>query len=117
MARAWPGEDSGATGFGVQRVGRPVTVELVAGPTVQRQRDLVAHGPRGQEDGGRFAEELRHRFDQLIYARVLSELLVPDRCVADRPSHGLRRTSNSVAAQVDPDGPVAALRSEHCLHL
>ena len=108
-----PGEDSRATGFGVQRVGSPVAVELVARPTVQRQRDLVAHRPRGQEHGGRFAEEFRHRFDQLIYARVFAELLVPDRRVDISPGAWPRWARVTVSLRRSTrTGHCAGLRTE-----
>jgi hypothetical protein len=80
-------QDGRPAAFEPVHVGTVIADEGVAGPGERRHRHLVAHGPAGQEQRRRLAEELGHAFLEPPGRRVLTELLVPDFGLCDRPTH------------------------------
>ena len=81
-------------------MGGLVQNDLVSRPAVHRERHLVAHRARRQEERGLLAQQLGDRVLQLIHRRVLELLLVAHFGVAHEAAHRRGRAGNGVAVQV-----------------
>ena len=77
--------------------------DLVAGPAVDQDRNLVAHGAGGEEQGRFLAEKIGDARAQAIDARVLAALLVADRRLGHGTAHRRRRPGRGVADEIDAD--------------
>src|SRR5688500_2237337 len=81
-------------------MGGLVQDDLVPGPAMHRERDLVAHGARRQEQRRLLAKQLRHGVLEQVDGGILELLLVADFGLAHEPPHRRRRPGDGVAVEV-----------------
>src|SRR5262249_36591426 len=75
--------------------------EFVAGVAMDPHAELVAHGARGDEESGLFAEHFSDSLFESADGRVLAENIVADFGGGHGGAHAGRRTSYGIAAKVD----------------
>ena len=78
--------------------------DLVAGPRVRAQRDLVRHRAGRHEQRGLGAEQRGDALLEPAHRRILAVDVVADLGVGHRPPHRGGRAGDGVAAQID-DAP------------
>ncbi len=71
------GDTSSAAGFEIDNVRGLIGDDLVTRPAMDRQGDLIAHGPRRQKYRRLFAQQLGNHAAQPIGCRILAGLLIP----------------------------------------
>lgn len=71
---------------------------LFAALAVAEQRHQVSLGSGGQEQGGLFAAELGGIALQLVYGRIVTVNVVPDRGGHHLFEHGATRAGNGITA-------------------
>src|SRR6267378_827739 len=104
------GQRAGPARLEVDRVRRRVRDDLLAGPRVHAQRDLVAHGAGRQEHRGVLAEQLGHHLAEQVDGRVLQLLLVAHLRLAHDTAHVGGGPRDGVAIEVDVDPHAQAFR-------
>src|SRR3990172_8435546 len=82
-------------------VGCVVRQHPLAGAAVDAERDLVAHGARGQEERRLFAEELRDHLLEEVDRRGLVLLLVAPGRLAHEAAHLRRGLGDRIAVEID----------------
>ena len=105
LARQEPGLDAGERRCAAllvdDDVGELVDEDLVAGPGVRPDRDLVAHRPGRHVDRRLLAEHPGHLGLELDHRRVVAPDVVAHRGLRHRPAHGRRGPRHRVGAKVD----------------
>ena len=94
-------QDRRSARFGDERMRRPVQQDHVSRAAMDRQADLVAHGPRRKEDRVLLSQHLRHHLLQLVDRGVLSLLLVSHRGKTGETPHLRSGHAQGVAVQID----------------
>src|SRR5438552_2537546 len=97
------GQRAGPARLEVDRVRGGVRDDLLAGPRVHAQRDLVAHGAGRQKHRGVLAEQLGHHLAEQVDGRVLQLLLVAHLGLAHEAAHVGGGPRDGVAVEVDVD--------------
>ena len=107
LARHGPRYDAGQHGHARQLVLNDVATlfdqHLLAGDGEDADRDLVAHDPGGDPQGGLEAEHLRGHVLEAVDAGVLAVDVVADVGFGHRPPHLGRRLSHRVGTQINHD--------------
>ena len=94
-------ERRGGAGLVPRRVALDADDDVVAGPAVELERELVRHRPGRDEQRGLLPEQRRDLLLQPQHARVLAVLVVADLGLGDRPPHRGGRAGDGVGAEVD----------------
>ena len=92
-----PGEGRRPTDFEIPGVGSFVHDDLIAGVAVDTDRNLIAHGARGQKDRILFAQEFTDHRHKLVDGGILAHLLVANRCPSNELTHCWCGPGNGVA--------------------
>ncbi len=93
-----PGDTPGLPNINMRGAGAE---ELITGPRVHPDCDLVGHRPGGNEHRGLLAQKLGRAGLQRLHRRVIAEHVVANLGLRHRPAHGRRRARHRVGPQVD----------------
>ena len=91
-----------AAAFGRQDVAVAGAYDLVAHAALGGQRNLIAHGSRGQEECGFFAQQGSDPGCQRIDTGILAALFVADRGVEHRFAHAPGGAGCGITDQINP---------------
>ena len=111
------GERRGAALLVDDDVGQLVHEDLVAGPCVGADRDLVSHRPRRDVDGRLLAEHPGDLGLELDHGRVVAPDVVADLGLGHGLAHRRRRPGDGVGAKVDDRASRGAYRSGMALEM
>ncbi len=89
------------TALKIVGMGRGFDDHIISGLRMRLDRQLIGHGPGGNEDGCLLSKEACHLFLEGVDRGVLPEDVVPDLCPGHGLSHGRSGLGHRVASQID----------------